>query len=247
MSVSIRLSAYLILPLLLSVSSFATMNFLGERFADDLLVQGIMLSISLLLGLLPILLYHFFVHSQLQQGFAHMDNGSVLLPNELGLAAVVGDRVVHWQSFEQTLNTTVRLHGTKADLRVSISVILTLWPDRHGKKLARHLDEAIPLLERSIQECLYSASCMDDGFSLALDGSTLLNEDDERVLKSKFLSALEMLEIKGVFFPHDASGIHIDRNVKKEKPAPEAPAAKDDILDEDLLLDDDLLKSAGMA
>lgn len=247
MSVPIRLSAYLIIPLLLAAGSFIAMNYLGERFTGDPLVQGVMFSISLLLGLLPALLYRFFVHSQMQDGFAHMDDGRVLLPHELGIAAVVGDRIHHWQSFEQSLQTTVRLHGAMADLLVSIRVNLTLWPDIKGKELAKHFDEATPLLERAIADCLYRASCMDDGFALALDGSTLLNEDDERVLKSKFLSALELLTIKGVFFPHDAAGIYIDRSVTKEKHAPECSDAADELHEDELLLDNTLLKSAGMA
>lgn len=242
MSVSIRLSAYLFLPLMVGTTSFFTMKYLGGTNSDSALMTGIMLGITLLLGLLPSLLYRSFIQGQLQQGFAHMDDGSVLLPDELGIGAILGDRIQYWQSYEHLLSTTVRLHGSKADLLVGLRINLTLWPDKHGKELAKNFDESLPLLERSIQECLYGASLMDDGFALALDGSTLLNEDDERVLKSKFLSALEMLAIEGVFFPHDAAGIHIDRNVKKEKHASVVSTAAE----EDLRLDENLLKRAGM-
>jgi hypothetical protein len=246
MSASIRLSAYLFLPLLLSTGSFLALHALGNGIDKTPVVLGVMLTISLLLGLIPALLFRFFVHNQLRQGFAHMADGSVKLPHELGIRELAGDRIRHWQSYEQQLSTTVRLHGPDADLLVNLLLNLTLIPDEQGKQLAQHLDEALPLLERTVQECLYDASRMDVGLASALDGSTLLNEEDDRVLKSKFLCALETLSIEGVFFPHAASGIHIDRNVSKERHAVEATKPSEELEEGDLVLDDSLLESAGM-
>lgn len=249
MSAKTRLFAYLFLPLLLAISSFLAMSSIGDNVANSTLALGVMLSISLLLGLIPILLYRFFVHSQLLPGFACMHDGRVLLPNELEIAEVIGgDRINYWQAFDQSLSTTVRLHGTTADLLVNIHLKMTLWQDECGKELAVHIDEVLPLLEERIQESLYKASQMDDGFAAALDGSILLNEEDERVLKSKFLSALETLAIDGIYFPHEASGIHVDRNVKKIMHPTKSADASGELFDEaDLLLDDALLKSAGIA
>lgn len=246
MSVAIRLIAYLLLPLLLATGSFLVMRTLPGGAGETPLVLGVTLAISLLLGLLPALLFRFFVHGQLRQGFAHMEDGSVRLPGELGIADLAGERIRHWQPFEQLLSTTVRLHGIGVDLLVEIHLDLTLVPDEHGRKLARHFDAALPLLEQSIQECLYYASLNDDGLAMGLDGSTLLNEEDERVLKSKFLCALETLAIEGVFFPHEAAGIRIDHRVKRERQKSPPATPPDEFDDQDLLLDETLLKSAGV-
>jgi hypothetical protein len=247
MPLHIRLIAYAAIPVLFSSGSFLVMRSLIQSVAETPLVLGIVFSISLLLGLLPALLFRLFVHSQLQQGFAHMDDGSVRLPGELGIAELAGNRIRHWQAFEQRLSTTVRLHGRGADLLVSIHLNMTLIPDEHGRELAKHIDEALPLLEQTIQECLYSASRMDDGLAKALDGSALLNEEDERVLKSKFLCALETLTIDGIFFPHEAAGIQIERSVTRDRHLTESAEPPDEFKDEDLLLDETLLKGAGIA
>lgn len=247
MPLSIRLSAYLVLPLLLAGTSFQLMDTLADAYEENLPLL-IRVGMALLPGLLPIALYRVFIHRRLQSGFACLDDGRVMLPRELQLAMVLGKHIVRWQPFTLPLNTTVRLHGDDEELLVQIRVFLTIPPDKAGKQVVQQLDAVLTLVEVSIQEALYSASLEDAYLGRGLNGSTPRNDEDERLLKSKFLSAMEMLTIEGIAFPHDAAGIEIDHNVRKERivgSAPQPPA--DDTGTDDLQLDPALLKTLGMA
>lgn len=242
-----RLSAYLLLPMLLGGGAYVVMIALPVSHGETLPAQAVMVVIALLLGILPVVLYRFFIHAQLRSGFACLDDGRLLLPKELQPAMVLNKRIVRWQLFEQAIDTTVRLHGEGEELLVNICVTLTISPDEAGKHVVHQLDAALALVEKAIQESLYNASLEDKDIGRSLDGSTQLNEGDERVLKSKFLSAMEQMVIEGIYFPHDASGIEIDHLVHKQ-PLVECKAQLPDEMDapDTLQLDQALLKTLGV-
>jgi len=248
MSTSIRLSFNLLLPLLFGSASFAALYLLTRNFGENSTVYAGIGAISLLLAALPVAVYRLFIKSQIQTGFAQLEDGNIFLPEELQLGPLLKGSIENWLPYEHTLHTTVCLQGKDERIFVTLNLNLTLSADHDGKRIAKHLDKALSQLEQAVQHTLYNASQMDPDMANSLNGSVLLNEDDEAVLKSKFLSALEMIELRGVSFPVTTDGIHLNRNVRKEKI--ELPAARQDADDwpdeDDLMLNDDLLKSLGV-
>ncbi|MGM0594709.1 MAG: hypothetical protein ACQETD_09250 [Pseudomonadota bacterium] len=249
MSLTTRLLFYLILPLTLGGGSLITMYQLVQQFGGGAVVLAGIVIIALLLALLPIALFRILILGQLQEGFALLDSGEVSLPEEVALNALLGDRIVHWVPYHHTLRTTVCLHGEQERIFVNIAVTLTLHHSKQGKKLAKQLEKVLPRLEQTVQQALYNASKMDPDMAHSLSGSVLLNEDDERTLKSKFLSALEMVAINGVDFPLLAEDLQIDRNVQR-KALPRPPQDKQSVQEGDeleLSLDDSLLDELGLS
>lgn len=252
MSVTTRLLFYLVLPLLLGGGSLALMSLTLENLGENPSAFAGIGLIALLLAMLPAAFYHFFIHSQLQHGFARMQDGSIYLPGELTLGALLTDRIDTWIPFQHQLRTSVCLQGHNEKLFVKLSLNIELTADKWGKRMAKHLDKALTQLEQTVQHALYTASQMDREMAYSLDGSILLNEDDERVLKSKFLSAMETIVIHGVHFPGNASGIHIERNVRKvPQNIPMAALSNSsreegELADDELELDEGLLRSLGV-
>ena len=242
---SIRLTFYLLLPLILGGGGLILMWLIAGAQTAYPPVLALLGTIALLLALLPMLFFRFFIHSQIQQGFARLSNGQIKLPNELKVGTLLGDQVESWMPTEQIVQTTVCLHGIQERLHVDIEVTIHLSPDRTGKLFAAQISKAMPQLEKNIQHAIYSASRMDPAMAFSLNGSTLLNEDDEAVLKSKFLSALETISIQGISFPVDTRGLRIHRNVRKERIKANASQPHEEDLD--LHLDGDLLKSLGVS
>lgn len=241
---TMHLYFYLVLPLLFACTGLGIMWLIVGHHLQHLPAQALVGSITLLLALLPILFFRYFVHSQLQQGFARLNNDQIKLPEELSLGSLLGDQIDSWIPANQLVETTTCLYGENEHLYVKITVHISISADKYGKHFVEGLDKNIPLLIKKIQHAIYSASRMDPDMVMSLNGSTLLNEDDEAVLRSKFLSALETIAIQGVTFPVDTDGIHIDRQVRKEKLQSIKTADQEEKLD--LTLDDSLLRSLGV-
>lgn len=248
MSKTIRLSFNLLLPLLLGSGSFALLFLLTRQFGQNSAVYIGIGTISVLLAALPIAIYRLLLKGQMQQGFAQLNSGQFCLPDEIPLSALLTDAIDIWIPYSQTMQTTACLQGVNERIFVELNLDFTLAADNYGKQIVEHLDEALSQLEQAVQHILYKSSQLDPDMAGSLDGSVLLNEEDEAVLKSKFLSALDMIAIRGVSFPVTTDGIRLNRNVRKEPMAPTLRPGDDNLPDEDeLKLNDDLLQSLGMA
>jgi hypothetical protein len=247
---SIQLSFNLLLPLLFGGGSFALLNLFSDQFGRNAAVYIGMGTITLLLTLLPVIIYRLILKSQIQEGFALLNDGTVHLPEELSLRALLSDAIEGWIPFSHSIQTIACLVGKKERIFVTLELDFTLEANQDGKQFAEHIDQAVPQLEQVIQHCFFKASQVDPDMANSLDGSVLLNEDDEAVLKSKFLSALELIDIQGVHFPVSATGIRLNRSVRKEtiqQPVSIDPIADELPDDEDLMLNDELLKSLGVS
>lgn len=249
MSKTIQLSFNLFLPLLFGGSSFALLLLFSDHFGRNTAVYIGIGTITLLLTLLPVIIYRLILKSQIQEGFALLNDGTVHLAEELSLRALLSDAIEGWIPYSHSLQTIACLEGKKERIFVTLGLDFTLDANQYGKQFAEQIDQAIPQLEQAIQHSFFKASQIDPDMANSLDGSMLLNEDDEAVLKSKFLSALELIDIKGVNFPLTATGIRLNRNVRKETiQQPVSPATVADELpgEEELMLNDELLKSLGV-
>lgn len=251
MSATNHLLFYIAIPLLLGGGSLALMRLTDGNAGGGAAAEIIIASIALLLAVLPAIFYRLFIQSQLQQGFARLADGELRLPDELAIGDLLSDRIDSWVPYHHSLKVSVCLQGHNEKIHVQLRLRLEFTADQWGKSIARHLDKVLPHLQQTVQHRLYIASQMDRELACSLDGSKLLNEDEERVLRSKFLSALETIQLQGVHFPTVTSGIDIDRNVRKvPQKLPMSTlsnSALDDEFDTDALeLDDTLLKELGI-
>ena len=79
-----------------------------------------------------------------------------------------------------------------------------------------------------------------------LSKRTLLNEEDEKVLRSKFLSALEVQPLESITLPLDTDSLTINRETHSRPIAP-SPLSHSRELDESALhLNQDLVEQLGL-
>lgn len=232
-----RLTAYILLPLLLS-PSYWLFHRLGAGALDEDPLQAASTLLTLLLAALPPLTFRFIICSQLKEGFALLRDGRVVLPSELRIADVLGHRITAWKLFRQHMETEVCLQGEGELLYVRLGFDFTLHPNELGKGFIQHLQHNMTIFEAWVQRVIYLASTRDSEMAHHVGPETLLNEEDERILRRKFLYALRSEPLQSVLLPASSSEIRLKREVRRRE--------KIASVEEELKLDSALLQQLGL-
>lgn len=243
-----RLIANLLLPLLFFCGGYLLLYQLGENLISKQLLQPIAITIALLLASIPAVAFAFLIRSQLKPGFALLKNGNVVLLGEITLEMVLTHRITAWKLYQQHLDTEVCLQGNNELIYVKMGLDFQIPANARGKQFIKHYSNNMAIFEAWVQRAIYIASLQDRELVHILPDSVLLNEEDERVLRSKFLSALETQPLKSVRLPLDTSGIRIDRQIRtRANASPPLIANDQEILPDDALsLDQKLIQDLGL-
>ena len=243
-----RIIANALLPLLFFSCSYLLLYHLGEGLLDEILLQGVSIGISTLLAVLSPAAFHFLIRSQIQEGFALLSDSTVVLPNEITLDMVLGNRITAWRPFQHHLNTEVCLQGEGELVYVQLGLDFRIPANEHGKRFIKHFKNNITVFEAWVQRAIFLASAYDRELTHSFASGALMNEEDEAALRSKFLSAMETQPLRSVELPVDTSDLTISRKVrvrKKQATINVTSQASEQELDEDLSLDDTLLSELG--
>lgn len=247
MSLTSRLFAYLFLPVLLVIGGYLLLYKLGEGLLSPPALKTVSLLIALLLGALPVLIFHFLIRSQLQPGFALLKNGEIVTLGEITLPMILGNRITAWKLYQQHLSTEVCLQGDDELVYVQMGLDFQLPASERGKQFVRHYKHNIAVFEAWVQRAIYLASLQDRELLQILPQDVLLNEDDERVLRSKFLSALEAQPLESIKLPLDTSSLNVNRRVRTRPRAVSSLAEKSQEINEEALnLDQNLIEKLGL-
>lgn len=234
-----RLIAHLLLPLLLLGIGYLLFYRLGEGVLDELSLRATAITLSALLAAIPPLLFRFLILSQLKEGFALLQDGRVVTPTELSLSDVLGHRITAWMLFQQHLDTEICLQGDGELLYIPLGLDFSIPANQHGKAFIRHYQHNMTQFEAWLQRTLFIASCRDREMASSLGENTLLNEEDERILRHKFLRALRAQPQESVLLPLTSSCIQLNRDICRREKLP----AQEGELD----LDRELLHELGIA
>lgn len=214
-----RLIFNLILPLILFNFGYFGLYWLGSDLVEGILLQFISIGLSLLLASLPPLVFRFLIRSQIKNGFALLKSGKIVTPDEITIGHVLGNQLVAWEAFAHHLDTEVCLQGDEELVYIKLRLDFSIPANKRGKLFVKHLKTNMTVFEIWVQRAIFIASAMERGLAHSLASSKLMNEEDENVLRSKILSALEMQPLKSLVLPSDTSGITVSRDmrvVKKE-------------------------------
>lgn len=249
MTLQSRLSAYILLPLLLFCGSYLLLYQLGEGLLEEMALQATAIGLSALLALLPPIAFGFIIRSQIKNGFALMRSGRIVIPGEITLAEILSDQVTAWKLFQQHLNTEVCLQGESELVYVQLGLGFTIPATEQGKKFVRHFKTNRTVFEAWVQRAIYLSSAMDRELAHSLASGALMNEEDEQTLRSKFLSALEAHPLRSVELPVDTAGLSVNRKVRvvrKVTPATASNRSEEQQLEDDLSFDTSLLEELGL-
>jgi hypothetical protein len=247
MSLLSRLIANLLLPLLLFISGYLLLFTLGEGLISTPTLYVVAILIALLLAALPPLLFTLLIRSQLQKGFALLKDGDIVTHEEITLGMILGNRITAWRLYQQHLSTEVCLQGSDELIYVQMDLKFQIPATDKGKQFIKHFKHNITVFEAWVQRAIYLASLQDRELVEILPADVLLNEDDERVLRSKFLSALEAQPLESIRLPLDTSSLTVNRRVrckpKADSPLSTPPA---ELTEEQLSLDSELVAQLGL-
>ena len=249
MTLILRLIANVLLPVLFFSVSYVVLYRLGTGLLEEMSLQAIIIGLSTLLAALPPITFGFIIRSQLKDGFALLKNGDVVLLKEITLTQVLGNRITAWKLFQQHLDTEVCLQGKNELVYVQLGMDFKIPATERGKQFVKHLKNNMIIFEAWVQRAIFIASSMDRELAHGLANNALMNEEDELVLRSKFLSALEVQPLKSIELPVNTSGLSVNRKVRvKKKIAPVASPVRTTAqqLEDDLSLDGDLLNELGL-
>jgi hypothetical protein len=240
-----RLIANALLPLFLLCGGYLLLYQLGEGLLGEMSLQASAIGLSALLAALPPIAFNFIIRSQLKEGFALLKNGKVVLPNEITLTHVLGNQITAWKLFKQHLDTEVCLQGKNELVYVQLGLDFQIPANERGKRFIKHFKNNMTVFEVWVQRAIFLASMMDRELAHSLANHIMMNEEDERTLRSKFLSALEMQPLKSIELPVNTAGLSVNPKVRvRKKITPVQPSALH--LEDDLGLDDDLLNQLGL-
>ena len=244
-----RIIANALLPLLFFSCSYLLLYHLGEGLLEELLLQFVAIGLSTLLAALPPIAFYFLIRSQIKEGFALLTNKRVVLPSEITLGMVLGNRITAWKAFQHRLDTEVCLQGEGVLVYVQLGLNFRIPASDNGKRFIKHFKNNFTVFEAWVQRAIFLASGYDREQTHSLASGALMNEEDERTLCSKFLSALEMQPLKSVELPVDTSGLTINRKVRVKKTGSTIAnklQPSEQQLDDDLTIDDALLSQLGL-
>jgi len=212
-----RLTAYLLLPLLSLVAGYLLFYRLGEGLLHEFALHGIAITLALLLAALPPLLFHFVIRSQLKEGFALLKDGQVVTPTEITLTDILGHRIVAWKLFRQHLDTEVCLQGDGELLYIKLGFDFSIPATEAGKRFVRHYQHNMTVFEAWVQRSIYVASCQDREMATHLEQETLLNEEDEKMLRHKFIYALRAQPLRSLSLPASSREIRLNREIRRRE------------------------------
>ncbi len=245
-----RFIANVLLPLLLFCTSFLLLYRTGDNIIPEQPLKLIAFSIALLLASLPPIVFSFLIRSQLKKGFALLKNGNIVTLGEITLDMVITNRIKAWRLYQQQLHTEVCLQGENELIYVDIELDYQIPPNKRGKHFVKHYKNNIVIFEAWVQRAIYLASLQDKELVQLIPHEVLLNEEDERVLRSKFLSALEAQPLESVTLPLGTCSLRVNRKVRKRAqnstPLSTSNAGKDSSSAEALSLDPQLLLKLGL-
>lgn len=247
MSLQSRLIAYFLLPLLFFWCGYLLLYGLGEGLVPPLLLQTVAIGIALLLGSLPLIVFSFLIRSQLKPGFALLRNGDIVTLGEITLGMILGNRITAWRLYLQHLDTEVCLQGDGELVYVKMGLDFEIPPSKRGKQFIKHYSHNVTVFEAWVQRAIYLASLQDKELLQILPDNVLLNEEDERVLRSKFLSALEAQPLDSIKLPLDTASLTVNRKLRiRPTSAPALNHDSQELSDEELNLDQKLINELGL-
>lgn len=243
-----RIIANILLPIGFFVSGYMLFFTLGRGLVDELTLYGVAIGLALLLAAIPPLAFHFIIRSQIKEGFALLSSNRIVLPNEITLAHVLSGRITAWKLFEQHLETVICLQSDDELVYVDMGLDFCIPANERGKQFVKHYKTNMTVFEAWVQRTIYLASARDQELAHNLSIKALMNEDDERTLRSKLLSSMEAKELRSVELPVDTDGLTVNREVKVRKRNMNSVTSDSSSgieLDESLELDSDLLSDLG--
>lgn len=214
-----RFIANALLPLLFFYTGYLLLYRAGNNIIPELPLKLFVISIALLLASLPPITFSFLIRSQLKKGFALLKNGNIVTLSEITLDMVITNRIKAWKLYQQHLDTEVCLQGENELIYVELGLDFQLPPNDRGKQFVRHYNNNIAIFEAWVQRAIYLASLQDKELVQLIPKEVLLNEEDERVLRSKFLSALEAQPLESIRLPLDTNSLTVNRKVRKRAKA----------------------------
>lgn len=243
-----RLIANILLPIGFFLGGYMLFFTLGRGLVDDLTLYGAAISLALLLAAIPPLAFHFIIRSQIKEGFALLANNTIVLPHEITLTNVLSGRITAWKLFEQHLDTVICLQCDDELVYVDMGLDFCIPANERGKQFVKHYKTNMTVFEAWVQRTIYLASARDPELAHNLAIKALMNEDDERTLRSKLLSSMEAKDLRSVELPVDTNGLTVNREVTVRKRHMNSVTAENSSgiqLDESLELDGDLLGELG--
>ncbi len=216
-----RIIANALLPLLFLSGSYQLLYHLGEGLLEETILQMIAFGLAMLLAALPPIAFNVLIRSQIREGFALLKNGNVVTPAEITLPDVISHQITAWKPFQQHLDTELCLQGEKEIFYVQLGLDFYIPANERGKEFVRHYKTNIVIFEAWVQRSIFRASQLDPELLASLHEDCLLNEEDEQLLRRKFLNALESRLLLGVKLPTSPSNLNINRQVRKNR----APSA----------------------
>lgn len=246
MTLTSRIIANLLLPLLFFWCSYLLFYWLGEGLIPPLPLQIISIVIALLIGSLPLLIFSFLIRSQIKPGFALLKNGDIVTQGEITLDMVLTGRITAWKLYQQHLDTEVCLQGNGELVYMKMGLDFQVAPNERGKQFIKHYKHNVSVFEAWVQRAIYLASQQDKDLLHMLSERTLLNEEDEKVLRSKFLSALEAQPLESIALPLDTDLLTINRETLS-RPTPSPSKHSEEELNEKALhLNQELIQQLGL-
>lgn len=247
MTLTSRLIANFLLPLLFFSCSYLLLYWLGSGLLAPLTLLLVTIPISMLVGSLPLIIFSTHLRSQLKPGFALLKNGEIVTLGEITLGMILGNQITAWKLYEQHLDTEVCLQGEGELVYMKMGLDFEVAPNQHGKQFIKHYRHNICVFEAWVQRAIYLASLKDRELLQLLPKEVLLNEEDEKVLRSKFLSALEAQPMESIKLPIGTDALTINRETRS-RPVSDSPLKhQDEVLDEKALnLNQELIHKLGL-
>jgi hypothetical protein len=216
----LRFIANILLPVLLFGGGYLLFHWLGRGVVDAFELQVMAISLAALLAALPPVAFSYIIQSQIREGFALLRGGAIATPNEITLNDVLTHRITAWKPFRQHLTTEVCLQGEGELLYVTLGFDFTIPANEGGKRFVQHFAHNMTVFEAWVQRSIYEASCHDREMAANLDEATLLNEEDERILRHKFIYALRAQPLRSLQLPTSSRDIHLRREIRRREKVP---------------------------
>lgn len=243
-----RIIANILLPISFFGGGYMLLFSLGQGLVDEPTLYAAAIGLALLLAAIPPLAFHYIIRSQLKEGFALLSNNTIVLPHEITLANVLSGRIKAWKLFEQHLDTVICLQSDDELVYVDMGLDFCIPANERGKQFVKHYKTNMTVFEAWVQRTIYLASARDPEIGHNLSIKALMNEDDERDLRSKLLSSMEAKELRSVELPIDTDGLSVNREVRVRKRHINTVSSDHSSgiqLDESLELNSDLLGELG--
>lgn len=218
-----RLIANILLPLLFFCCGYVLLYRLGEGLLEETLLQSIAIGLSALLAILPPLAFGSIIRSQVKEGFALLKNGNIVTLGEITITDVLGEQITAWKLFQQQLKTEACLQGEKELVYVQLVLDFHIPNNQSGKEFVKNYKNNMIFFDAWIQRTIFLASIQNRELAHSLASGAMMNEEDERVLRRKFLSALKSQPLNGIELPTDISGISVNRQVRVKQQTSEEP------------------------